>query len=97
MEVKFDMTSKRIDNAITMAVGAHKKKTQSKRWATTDKSTARKRRETPAITPARPTTTTPATAIPAPVNSNLYIRCVEFLWGSKEFRTDRECSKGQKE
>jgi len=82
MEVTTDLTAKHIDKAITMAARAHKKNTQSKRKATTDKSTPGKRRKTPAITPATPAPATPAPATSAPVNPNPYARNAEFPWGS---------------
>ena len=69
-----------------MAARAHKKKTQSKRKATTDISMPGKRRYTPAITPA----------MPAPVNPNPYVRYAEFPWGSKEFEAGPEFSVGRK-
>jgi len=94
--VTTDLTSNRIDKAITMAWHAHKKNTQSKRKATTDQSTPGKRRKTPAITPARPAPATLAPATPAPVNSNPYARYAKFPWGSIEFESDTEFSGGQK-
>jgi len=81
-QVTTDLTSKRIDKAITMAGRAHKKNTQSKRNAITDKSTPGKLRKTPAITPATP----------ALFNPNPYARYAEFPWGSKEFEADTEFS-----
>jgi len=95
-EVTTDLTSKRIDNAITMEGRAHKKNPQSKRKATTDKSTPGKRRKTPAITSATPAPPTPAPATPARVNPNPYARYAEFPWGSKEFEADTEFSRGRK-
>jgi len=91
-----DLTSKRIDKAITMAGRAHKKNTQSKRKPTTDKSTPGKRRKTPEITPATPAPATPAPATPAPLNPNPYARYAEFPWGWKEFEVDTEFSGGRK-
>jgi len=80
------LTLKRINKAITMAGRAHKKNTQSKRKATTDKLMPGKRRKTLAITPA----------MHSPVNPNLYARYVEFPWVSKEFEADTEFSGGWK-
>ena len=96
MEVSTDLTSKRIDKAITMAGRAHKKNTQSKRKATTDSLTPGNRRKTPVIIPATPAPATPAPATPALVNPNAYARYAEFPWGSKEFKADTEFSGGQK-
>ena len=95
-EVTTDLTLKRIDKAITMAGRAHKKNTQSKRKATTDKSTPGKCRKTPAITPAPPAPATDAPSTPAPVNSNPYASYTEFPWGSKIFEADTEFSGGRK-
>jgi len=90
-EVTIDLTSRCIDKAIKMAGCAHKKNTQAKRKATTNKLTPGKCRKTPAITPA-----TPALAMPAPVNPNQFARYAEFPWGSKEFEADTEFSGGRK-
>jgi len=89
--VKTELTSKHIDKAITMAGRAHKMNMQSKRKATTDKSTLGKRRKTRTITPAMP-----APAIPAPANTNPYPTYAEFPWGSKEFKGDTEFSEGRR-
>jgi len=69
-----------------MAGRAHKRNTQSKRKATTDKLTPGKGRKTPAITPAPP----------APVNPNPCASYAEFPWGSKEFESDTEFRGGRK-
>ena len=85
-EVTPDLTLKRIKKAITMAWRAHKKNTQSKRKATTDKSMPGERRKTLAINPAMPVQSLLSQPRLPQLTQTRMPGMQNFLWNRKNLR-----------